>query len=124
MTATVRCDEKQIPPLVGMTESIYRLMTGVGRGDGLRRGLWFGRGRRCWRGRGLCGWGRLNSYFCLRLSWLFRWGWRWGAGLVGDSWRLARRLQPLGAGLAVAAMWMGPGRELGFWRADGFGFVC
>ncbi len=46
-----------------------------------------------------------------------------GIGGAGRLEELARRLQPLGAGFAVVAMWTGPGRRAGF-AALGWLVIC
>lgn len=46
-----------------------------------------------------------------------------GMGITGRVAELARRLQPVGAALAVAAMWIGPGRRAGL-LAVGWLVIC
>jgi len=46
-----------------------------------------------------------------------------GMGVTGRLAELARRLQPVGAALAVAAMWFGPGRRAGLF-AVGWLVIC
>ena len=124
MTATVRCDEKQIPP-AGRNDRVDLPVD-----DGSWARGWAAAGAVVWAGTAVLARAGIVRVGAIELLFLFAplvvvpLGMEVGRG-IGGGWleELARRLQPLGAGLAVAAMWMGPGSRAGI-LAGGWFWIC
>ena len=142
-TTLERLKGKQVPPF-GRNDDGY-----VGRDD--KRYSWFGpeverrqsdkarvwpatcalAGTAVWAGMavlarvGMARLGAIELLFLLGPLVIVPLGMELGRVMCGDGRlrEIARRLQPLGAGLAVAAMWFGPGRRAGLF-AVGWLVVC
>ena len=96
-----------------------------GRRGGLWRGRWYGRGLRCLARVGVARIGAIELMFLLAPLVIVPLGIELGRVMVGDGWaaELGRRLQPLGAALAVVAVLFPPGGRAGL-IAVGWMIVC
>jgi hypothetical protein len=128
MKATMeRRIEEQVPPFGRNDNGSFR------RGD--RQDVWAATcataGAAVWAGIavlarvGIARLGAIELLFLLGPLVIVPLGLELGRGMGGTGWfaELARRLQPVGAGLAVVAMWFGPGRRAGLF-AVGWLVIC
>jgi YndJ-like protein len=126
-TAMERRGEKQIPPFGRNDNGSFR------RGD--RQDVWAATcatvGAAVWAGIavlarvGIARLGAIELLFLLGPLVIVPLGLELGRGMDGTGWfvELARRLQPVGAMLAIVAMWFGPGRRAGLF-AVGWLVIC